>query len=276
MQVLTNPQLTVAAVQMTSGVEIDENLATAATLIKQAALQGAQIVVLPEYFAIMGYSETTKILLTETHGKGKVQVFLAEQAKQHSVWLIGGSHSADSGVKGRPYGRCYIFSPQGQCISWYDKIHLFDVNVADNTGQYRESKSCSPGIAPVVFETPWGKMGVAICYDIRFPELFRQLTVQGAKVIFVPAAFTRKTGEAHWEILLRARAIESQVFIIASAQTGEHENGRQTWGHSCVISPDGKMLSVLKSDVGVVLAELDLQMQNKYRNEFPVLDHTRL
>ncbi|WP_444994648.1 carbon-nitrogen hydrolase family protein [Aliikangiella sp. IMCC44359] len=269
-------ELTVAAIQLTSGVDLVDNMKTVAQYISEASKKGAQLVVLPEYFGIMGKNESAKLKVAEEHLKGEVQQFLSLQAKQHQVWLVAGSHPVVSAKKNKPYGRCYVYSPEGECICWYDKIHLFDVHVADNTNQYSESKFCTPGNQVVSFDTSWGKIGIAICYDLRFPELFRELVKQGVKIMVIPAAFTAVTGEAHWEVLLRTRAIENQIFVVAAAQAGLHDNGRETWGHSCIISPWGEVLAVRDLKPGLVLAKLDLSYQQKYRNEFPVLSHTRL
>ncbi len=293
-------RLVVAAIQMTTGCHIDKNLQCAEALISKAVAHKAKMVVLPEYFAIMGENEKAKIALAEKSSSGKVYQFLSTLAKRFQIWLVGGSHAFCSNESERPFGRCLVFSPTGELVTYYDKIHLFDVIVENKlshipprnslaerdekqltkavelTEKYQESKYCMPGETIRYFDCPWGRVGLAICYDIRFPEMFRALVQQGVKIICVSAAFTHKTGKAHWEILLRARAIENQVYIIASAQQGKHENGRETWGHSCIISPYGDMLDVLPVGEGISIAELDFEAQLKYQRDFPVLSHIKV
>ncbi|TQV86665.1 carbon-nitrogen hydrolase family protein [Aliikangiella coralliicola] len=266
----------VSAVQMVSATDLPTNLETAARLIGEAVRQGADIIVLPEYFAIMAENEAARVNCTEIHGAGPVQDFLSEQALRWKVWIIGGTHPVVSQINGRPFGRCYVINPKGEKVAWYDKIHLFDVSVDDQQKNYAESEYCFPGDSVCVFETPWGKAGLAVCYDLRFPELFRQLSELGADLIFIPAAFTYVTGKAHWLTLLKARAIENLSVVVASAQGGKHQNGRETWGHSCIISSWGEVLTQLNDGDGVVVADIDLIQHQKIRNEFPVLSHRRL
>ena len=266
----------VAAIQMVTGVDYSENLAIARKLVQQAASSGAEIVLLPEYFAFMGDKETDKLSLVEQHGEGTTQSFLANLARQNRIWLVGGTHCIASPSAERPYGRCYVYSPLGECITWYDKIHLFDVSVADNKRDYCESRYCSPGEKVVAFDSPWGKIGLAVCYDLRFPELFRELALQDVKLVMLPAAFTAKTGQAHWDVLIKARAIENQVFFVAAGQGGIHQNGRETWGHSCIVSPWGELLNSQASGTGVVFAKLDLKALKELRQTFPVLSHRKL
>jgi deaminated glutathione amidase len=268
-----NTLLRVASIQMTTGCDFKQNLLDAKKLIQQAADRGASLVVLPEYFAIMAANEEERLLVVDSGPSGKVHCFLSEEASRLNLWIIGGSHGVESRDKKRPFGRSLIYAPNGELVASYDKIHLFDVTVADNTKSYRESAGCTAGQKVGVFNTPWGKAGVAICYDLRFPELFREMVAQGVKMIFVPAAFTAKTGAAHWEVLLRARAIENQAYVIASAQTGVHENGRETWGHSCIISPQGEIINTLEQEVGVAVADLDFATLAEYRQSFPALEH---
>ncbi len=268
--------LTISTIQMVSGSCLENNLKTAERLIIEAKKSGAQMVLLPEYFAIMPLNEQDKTDCVEKHLDGKVQRFLASLANQYSLWIIGGTHPLESDTSQRPYGRCYVFNPNGECVCWYDKIHLFDVNVNDKKGSYQESKYNKAGDKLVSFATPWGKVGLAVCYDLRFPELFRELTLQGVQLFLIPAAFTYATGKVHWEILLKARAIENLCFVVASAQGGTHQNGRETWGHSCIISPWGESLSSLAFGEAVATYTLDFNHQQKLRNEFPVLSHRRL
>ncbi len=269
-------QVAVAAIQMTSCCDLKSNLIRAEALISNASKQGAKIILLPEYFCLMAARDSQKIDIIESHGDGPVQHFLAQQARKNSIWLIGGTIPVDSEVAGKPYSRCYVYSPAGDCICWYDKIHLFDVNVKDNTGRYNESQTCTPGNNVVCFDTPWGRAGLAVCYDLRFPELFRALARQTVDFFFVPAAFTVKTGKAHWDLFLKARAVENLSYVVAAAQTGVHESGRETWGHSSIISPWGEMMSTQNDGEGFVISNIDLEEQKSLRAEFPVLAHIKL
>jgi len=270
----SNP--TIAAIQMVSGANFETNLAKAELLISNAANEGADLVVLPEYFALMANKERDKFETMEVHLDGVMQQRLSQLAKELKVWIVAGTHPIQSDEKERPFGRCYVFNDLGEQITWYDKIHLFDVEVEDNQGSYCESKYTKAGQTPVFFDIPWGKMGLAVCYDLRFPELFRLLSEAGCDIFIMPAAFTYTTGEVHWQTLIKARAIENLCYFVASAQGGSHENGRQTWGHSCIVSPWGEVLQDLPTGEGYVLAELDREKQATKRKEFPVLLHKKL
>lgn len=272
----TNEQLNVACIQMVSSTDVSQNLQVAEQLITQAKDKESDLVVLPEFFAIMGETENAKLALVEKHGKGKVQDFIKQQAKKHQLWVVGGTHAIDSGIKEKPYSRAYVYSPEGKVETWYDKIHLFDVTVDDNTRSYCESRHASPGDLVKSFQIGKFKIGIAVCYDLRFPELFRLLTQQGCNAFVVPAAFTAKTGKAHWDVLLKARAIENQAFLLASAQGGVHANGRETWGNSCIISPWGDIMAAHQTGTGIVQQLIEFKQVEKIRNEFPVLTHTRL
>lgn len=272
----TANRLKVAAIQMVSATDLDKNLDTACRLIEKAKSLGAELVVLPEYFCFMGKTDKDKLKLVEEHGNGEIQRYLSALARENAIHIVGGSMPIQSSDPLRPLSRCYVYADNGDVLSYYDKVHLFDVNVEDGTRNYRESKHCMPGEEVASFNMLGQKAGVAICYDIRFPEMFRQFAQQGCQLIFVPAAFTQVTGEAHWHVLLRARAIENQVFIIAAAQGGKHQNQRETYGHSCIVSPWGEVIAEHSYGSGVVFAELDLDKQQELRNEFPVLAHTRL
>lgn len=269
-----NPQI--ATVQMVSSADFEQNLIDAKRLIIEAAEKGADLVVLPEYFAIMSIKETDKFPFVEKHGDGPLQSMLTELARVYKVWIVAGSHPIVSDEQQRPYGRCYVYNDLGETVTWYDKVHLFDVQVEDSQGSYCESQYTKAGTEAVYFDSPWGKIGLAICYDIRFPELFRQLSEQGCNILIMPAAFTYKTGSVHWEVLIKARAIENLCYFVASAQGGKHQNGRETWGHSCIVSPWGETIAELASDAGLVMAQLDLAKQTKLRKEFPVLAHKKL
>jgi len=272
-----NPKhLKIAAIQMVSTTRFDDNLEMAKSLIVEASKQGASLVVLPEYFALMGLRESDKFEYVEKHNSGSMQSMLKELTKQLNIWIVAGTHPIESDDVKRPYGRCYVFNNSGEVVTWYDKIHLFDVNIDDQKKNYCESKYSMPGDAVVSFESPWGKIGLAVCYDLRFPELFRRLLEMDCKIFLLPAAFTFKTGEAHWEILIKARAVENLCYFVTSAQGGLHENGRETWGHSMIVSPWGTVLAELSSGSGYILSDIDLQEQSKIRKEFPVLSHKKL
>ena len=268
--------LTIAAVQMVSTADFETNLDTAEKLIREAGSGGANMVVLPEYFSLMAHKEKDKFDYVEEHLSGEMQSRISQLAKELRVWIVAGTHPIASDEKERPYGRCYVFNDLGETVCWYDKIHLFDVDVKDNLGSYCESQYTKEGSEVVSFETPWGKIGLAVCYDLRFPELFRQLTEQGCEIFIMPAAFTHTTGKVHWLPLIQARAIENLCYFVASAQGGEHENGRQTWGHSCIVSPWGKLIQELPKGEGYVIDSFDKEKQLSKRKEFPVLSHKKL
>jgi predicted amidohydrolase len=274
--------LTVAAVQMVSGPERDANLAQAEQLIQTAAQQGAKLVVLPENFAHMGMAETDKLALCEQPGQGPIQTFLSEQAKRHGVWLVGGTLPMAGVSPTRVRAACLVFNDQGEQVARYDKIHLFDVSLSETNETYRESDTIEPGHQLVVVNIPpFGDMGVAVCYDLRFPEMFRAMGGGlGLDLIVLPAAFTATTGQAHWEVLLRARAIENLCYVVASGQGGHHANGRVTFGDSMIVDPWGKVLTRLAPDQqqgpGVVTATLDPTLLQQLRRNFPALQHRRL
>lgn len=265
----------VAAIQFASGTNVQSNLATAAALVAQAAAQGAKLVVLPENLVLMGHQDTDKFQCAETEGTGPIQDFLSGLAAGHGIWLVCGTIPLRA-PGGKVFASCLVYDDQGQAVGRYDKIHLFDVDVPGSTEQYRESATIDPGNHVLVLDTPFGRLGVAICYDLRFPELFRQMADAGMEILAVPAAFTAKTGAAHWELLLRARAVENLCHVIASGQGGLHENGRETYGNSMVIDPWGKVLARLGTEPGVVVAEIDLELQEHQRSVFPALSHRRL
>jgi nitrilase len=269
-------ELTVGIVQLCSGVSVADNLSHAKQRIAQAAEQGAQLVVLPEYFPVMGHKEEDKRSIQEVMGLGPIQSHLRDWAKTYGVWIIGGTLPIQSSDPKRPFGRTLVFNERGECVAHYDKIHLFDVQVNDSQGSYCESRGTYPGSQPTVCETPWGKMGLAVCYDLRFPELFRYYATQGVTLLALPAAFTATTGHAHWEVLLRARAIENQCFVLASAQAGHHQNGRETWGHSMVVDPWGTIVGQLAQQPDVLIAKLDLRMPQELAKKMPVLQHRKL
>ncbi|MER2528812.1 MAG: carbon-nitrogen hydrolase family protein [Candidatus Competibacter denitrificans] len=263
-----------AAIQMVSGPSVAENLAAAAALLAQAADAGAQLAVLPENFALMGRSEDDKVAVRERAGDGPLQTFLAEQAAKHRIWLVGGTIPLHAvGGDHRVRAACLLFDPTGRPVARYDKVHLFDVQVVGSAERYAESATIEPGERYVVADTPLGPLGLAVCYDVRFPEQFRALAVGGVTVLALPAAFTAATGKAHWETLLRARAIENQCYVVAAAQGGSHANGRETYGDSLIIDPWGDILGRLPQGPGVVLGEFDAERLKQIRRQFPVLEH---
>ncbi|KGF80829.1 acyltransferase [Massilia sp. JS1662] len=263
---------TVAAVQMVSTPNVEENIATARRLIADAAARGAQLVTLPEYWPIMGMTDTDKVTHAEQPGSGPIQDFLAGQAREHGIWLIGGTLPLVSGDAGRVLNTTLVYDPAGQHVGRYDKIHLFGFNKGSES--YDEARTIVPGETVGSFEAPFGKVGLAICYDLRFPELFRAMG--DCALIIVPAAFTHTTGLAHWEVLLRARAIENQCYVLASAQGGTHVNGRRTFGHSMLIDPWGEVKDVLPEGEGVVSGEIDPGYIAKVRESLPALKHRKL
>ena len=265
----------VAAIQMTSSRRVDANLDEARHLIASAVTEGAQLIVLPENFSFLGASDAERIEAAEQAGSGPAQDFLLEQAREHRVWIVGGTVPILQ-EPGRACSRSMLVDPEGRCAAAYDKIHLFDVTVPDNEKEsYHESATTLAGGQPVTAATPYGRIGMTVCYDIRFPGLFHRLSCLGMDVLVVPAAFTVPTGLVHWEPLLKARAIESLVYVIASGQTGVHAGGRQTYGHSMVIDPWGAILAQRAAGAGIVVADLDMMRLNEIRRQFPVLEHRR-
>jgi len=263
----------VAAIQMTSGPVLQDNIAVAAGLIQSAVDAGARLLLLPEYWPIMGMHEQDKTRLAAGPEAASMTAFMAQQARQHGIYLIGGTVPLTSPEADKVYNSTLVFDPQGNQLARYDKIHLF--GFARGSESYQESQSIVAGTEPVSFNAADGanvcKVGLSICYDLRFPELYRALGA--CDLIVVPAAFTYTTGSVHWEILLRARAIENQCYVLASGQTGQHPNGRRTWGHSMLIDPWGKVVSVLPEGEGFVAGELDRQLMQEVRSNLPALQH---
>ena len=265
----------VAAIQMTSGAEVSVNLREAGKFMAKAAAQGAELVVLPENFALMARNDAARLAAGELDGSGTIQDYLAEKARNLQVWIVGGSVPVLAGGD-KVYARCPVYSPSGERVAYYDKVHLFDATVNNAGESYHESRGIAAGERAVVVDTPLGKLGLSVCYDLRFPELYRTLAAQGAVLMTVPSAFTRTTGAAHWELLNRARAVENLAFVIAAAQTGRHANGRETWGHSMIVDPWGEVLAQRARDPGVVMAAIDHAAQQRLRQRFPALSHRRL
>lgn len=267
--------LRVAALQMVSGLDVEQNLREAAVLLAQAAQQQAQLCVLPENFALMGKQDAALLDIQESLGEGRLQDFLSTQARQHGLWLVGGTLPLQAETPDHVRSACLVFNPDGQLAARYDKIHLFDVHLS-NGEAYCESSTFEAGQQPVLVETPWGKLGLAICYDLRFPELFRHLMQQGARFFALPSAFTAATGAAHWDILVRARACENLSFVIAANQGGTHQNGRSTYGDSLICDPWGQVLQRLPQGAGIVCSDLNLDEQHSIRQRFPCLQHQKL
>ena len=266
----------VASIQMASGPNVKANLEEAEKLIKTAVQQDAELIVLPENFAIMGMTEVDKVTVAETPGEGPIQQFLSQQASKHGVWILGGTIPIESGVTGKVYSASLLYNDSGEMIARYDKIHLFDVVLEDSNESYNESETIESGDDVVVVDTPFGKLGMAVCYDLRFPELFRAMADVGMEICVLPSAFTNLTGRAHWESLLRARAIENLCYMIAPDQGGYHKNGRETYGDSMIIDPWGVVLNRLPHGTGVVVSDIDLEKLRKTRQNFPALQHKRL
>lgn len=266
-----------AAIQMIATPRVAENLARARTLCETAAARGAELVALPEYFCLMGQRDHDKLAIAELPGHGPIQGFLANTARELGLWLIGGTLPLVVPNDGaHAFNTSLVFNPQGEQVARYDKIHLFRFD--DGERRYDEAASLRAGTQPVAWQAVDRqgealRVGLSVCYDVRFPELYRALGQPPCDLLVVPAAFTYPTGEAHWELLLRARAVENQCYVLASAQGGMHENGRRTWGHSMVIDPWGRVLDVLPEGEGVVVAELDRQAAQRIRTQLPALQH---
>ncbi len=259
----------VAAVQMVSTPSVQENLAAAQILIEQAAHAGAQLIVLPEYFCLMGQRAEDKVAVREADGDGPIQSFLARTAERERVWLVGGCVPLVCADPSRVRSACLVYGPDGVRVARYDKMHLF--SFASGSERYHEADTIEPGEHTVAVDLPWGRIGLSICYDLRFPELYRRLAP--CDLILVPSAFTATTGAVHWEVLLRARAIENQAWVIAPAQGGLHPNGRRTHGHSMIIDPWGGIVDQLPTGPGMVLADLDPERLAEVRKGLPALEH---
>jgi len=260
---------------MISGADVQANLDRAARLIAEAAEQGAQLVLLPECFAAFGNASLREIAAAEYDRSGPIRQFLSQQAREHGVWLVGGSIPLPAEAGGKAMACCLVVDDRGHEVARYDKLHLFDVEVADQQRSYRESRDYGYGNRYVCIDTPVGRLGLSICYDVRFAELYQALRNAGAELIVVPSAFTAVTGAAHWEVLLRARAIENQCYVLAANQGGIHANGRATFGHSCLIDPWGEVKANLAQGEGVICGTIDLQHLNTIRGRMPVSAHRR-
>lgn len=259
----------VAAVQMASGTKIEGNLNEAKRHIEKAVQQGVQLIVLPEFFAIMGKNEMDKVNVCEADGSGVIQDFLSDMARQHKIWLVGGSMPMATETSDKVRNSCLVFNERGERVARYDKIHLFNLELGNE--RYHEEATIEAGDQVVVIDSPFGRIGLAICYDLRFPELFRAM--KEVDIIVLPSAFTATTGKVHWEPLIRARAIENLAYVVAAAQGGYHVNGRETHGHSMVVDPWGRVLDELQRGSGVIVADVNSAYQSSLRASLPALSH---
>ena len=264
----------IAALQMVSTPDVDRNLDAAAALIARAAAAGALLVALPEYFCLMGRRDDDKLAIAETPGDGPIQRFLAMQARQHGLWIVGGTLPLRTGDLKRVSNSSLVFAPDGTLAARYDKMHLFAFD--NGHERYDEGRVLEAGAQPVALQAGALRVGLSVCYDLRFPELYRALMQPPCDLLCVPSAFTYTTGQAHWELLLRARAVENQCVVLAPAQGGTHENGRRTWGHSMIVDPWGEVLAQQAEGEGVVLASVDAQRLASVREQLPALRHRRL
>jgi len=267
-----NDPVCVAAIQMVAGTSIPSNLEEASRLIEMAASRGAKLAALPEYFFLMGMNESDKVAASEEDGSGPIQEFLSATAKRLGIWLIGGSVPLTSSRPDKVRNSCLVYDDTGNRMARYDKIHLFGLELGSE--HYSEEKTIEAGNKVVSFESPFGRIGLSICYDLRFPELYRSMG--RVDIILAPAAFTAITGKAHWETLIRARAIENLAYVIAPAQGGRHVNGRETHGDSMIVDPWGVVLDRLPHGAGIVIANINPEYQSSLRKSLPALNHRTL
>ena len=263
----------IAAIQMTSGPDVAANLEQVQPLLEDAARRGAQLAVVPENFAFMGLRDADKRAIAEPEGSGPIQDFLAATARRLRMWIVAGTIPLRAGEDGRVAAASVVYDADGNRVARYDKIHLFDVDIPGRVERYRESAHVAPGSAPVVIDTPVGRLGLSVCYDVRFPELFRLLSAAGAQILTVPSAFTGPTGRAHWETLMCARAIENLCYVVAPAQSGFHPNGRETYGDSMIVDYWGHVVQRLPRGRGCIVAQIDVARQAEVRRNFPALEH---
>lgn len=261
-----------AAIQMASGTIVHANLTEAGRLITAAARAGAELIVLPENFGLMAMTAAERLLHAEVDGDGPMQNMLSRYAAAHNVWIVGGTIPISTDDPNRAMQTCFLYNAKGEQIARYDKNHLFDVMVSSDEN-YFESLSAKPGTQPVVIDTPFGRLGLSVCYDLRFPELYRLMLQDGMEIAAVPAAFAKSTGSAHWDILVKARAIENIIFVVAAAQGGYHVNGQQTYGHSMIVDPWGETIGPqLRNGAGFVLAEIQRNNLQELRKKLPSVD----
>jgi nitrilase len=266
----------IAAIQMASGPVVQGNLMQAARLIKRAAKQGADMVVLPESFAIMGQTEEERVAIAEEAGQGFIQDTLSQLAASFGIWIVAGTIPLKTDDPKKSTASSIMFNDKGEQVARYDKIHLFDVILEDNNETYNESETTVPGSDIVAVDTPFGKIGLTVCYDLRFPQLYRKLIAQGVEILLIPSAFTDLTGKAHWKPLLRARAIENLCYVVAPAQGGYHVNGKATYGNSMMIDYWGKVRATSAKGSHVIIMDIDLEGLHRVRKSFPVLKHRKL
>lgn len=266
----------VAAIQMSSGPNIQANLDETTKLIEQAASQGAELIVLPENFSHMPQTEKERVANAEEDGNGLVQNFLKLQAEKNKIWIVGGTIPIKSANPEKAYSSSLVFNDKGEQVARYNKIHMFDVLIEESNETYNESATTEAGDKVVVIDTPFGKLGLSVCYDLRFPELYRRMIDKGMEICALPSAFTAFTGQSHWEPLVRARAIENQCYVIAAAQGGYHVNNRQTYGHSMVVNPWGNILGSVGTGPGVVITDIEKSVLETTRKNFQVLSHRRM
>lgn len=266
----------VAAIQMCSSHIVEDNINVAKNFIRTAASNNAQLIVLPENFAIMGLQPADKVAAKEEFGAGVIQEFLSNEAKHNNCWILGGTIPLGCDHISKVKATSLLYNNKGEMVARYDKIHLFDVDISP-TEYYRESDVTDPGSELVVIETPVGKLGFGVCYDIRFPEMFRCLFNMGAEIIVLPSAFTTKTGEAHWEVLTRSCAIQNLSYLIGAAQGGTHTSGRKTHGHSLIVNPWGEIIATQhNAEPGIIYADIDLKNLHEIRKSIPIADHQRI
>lgn len=266
----------ISCVQIASGPNIEANLLEIGKYIAKSKELGADILVLPENFAMMAEKDSMYLSIKEKLGDGRIQNFISNEAKKNDIWIVAGTIPIQSSSESKVFSTCIVYNNQGEMVSFYKKIHLFDVNIIESNEVYKESDNFTPGDSVVTFDTPFCKIGLAICYDIRFPELFRKLSNDNIDMICMPAAFTKVTGKAHWEHLIKARSIENLVYFAASAQGGYHVSGRETYGNSIIVNPWGETLSNAKNKSGVIIATIDLKALRILRKNFPCLEHKKL
>ena len=264
-----------SCIQLASGPNIEANLLEISKHIVAAKKLGADLVVLPENFSMMAKEDSIYLDIKEELGRGRIQDFISNEARKHDLWIVAGTIPIKSSEKDKVYSTCIVFNNIGEQVSSYNKVHLFDVNIIETNEKYSESDIYLNGNSVTVIDTPFCKIGLAICYDLRFPELFRKLSKENVDVICMPAAFTSVTGKAHWEHLIKARAIENLVYFAASAQGGYHVSGRETYGHSMIVNPWGETLDIIKNNSGVIISSINLKSLKKLRKNFPCLSHKK-
>jgi len=266
----------IAAIQMATGPNVSANLLETERLLAEAAEGGAGLVVLPENFAFMGKQDQDQTSLREADGDGPLQDFLGQMARKYGVWLVGGTIPLVAHDASKVRASCLLYDDRGERVARYDKMHLFDVHLLEADERYIESSTIEAGDQVVVVDSPFGRLGLAVCYDLRFPEIFRAMQGKGVEILAIPSSFTAITGKAHWEVLVRARAIENLAYVVAAAQGGYHINGRETHGHSMIVDPWGTILSQVPRGNGTVSSTLDRDYQATVRRTFPTLEHRRL